>query len=99
MPKALNALGVALEDSGNLEDAGIFYAHAARQAPNFVAAFYNLAKLLQRLGRIEDARFYYEHALTINPRHLKSLNNLGALLRDQNCFVEAIDLLSTRFSY
>jgi len=89
--ECLNTLGVAFEDLAQLDKALIYYAFAAKCAPHFVAAFYNLAKLSRRLGQADDAKLYCQRALAIDPQHVKSYLVLGAILRDEQKFEKAID--------
>jgi protein O-GlcNAc transferase len=97
--ECLNTLGVAFEDLMQLDKALICYAFAAKCAPNFVAAFYNLARLSRQLGQSDDAKLYCHHALSLDAKHVKSYLVLGAILRDEqnveealNCYQKALAL-------
>ena len=89
-PEALNNLGNALQDQGQLDEAVACYRQALALRPDFSMAHYNLGATLRDQGRRDDAVACFRQALTVRPDYPEALNSLGAVLQDQGRLNEAI---------
>lgn len=76
----LNALGVALSDSGRHGEALPVLEQAARKYPNDPKAYENLGIVALRLNRPAEARDHLRHALALNPELPIAWNTLGVAL-------------------
>ena len=72
-------LGVALLQTGSVDEAIGHIQEAIAMAPGNAAARCNLGTALRATGRIEEAGKAFEDALSINPDLAEAHNNLGAL--------------------
>ena len=57
------SLGNALRDVGRLEDSARHYGLATRFQPDYSAAWFELARVAERLGNLQAAREAYEGAM------------------------------------
>lgn len=70
--------GNALSDEGELAKALPHYAEAARLAPRFVEARFNLGNVLARMERFAEAERAYEGVLALQPGHAGARRSLSA---------------------
>jgi protein O-GlcNAc transferase len=77
-PVLLNNLGLALQQSGRLEEAENRYRQALEQQPRLVEATANLADLLRLRHRHAEAAAWYERAGALRPNVASVWLNLGA---------------------
>ncbi|MGO9246626.1 MAG: tetratricopeptide repeat protein [Verrucomicrobiia bacterium] len=86
-------LGVALAQTGKVEEAIAQYEEALRIKPDLVRAHYNLGIALARVGRMPEAIGQLEDALRIEPNLAEAHNNLGIDLAQSGRIPEAIEHL------
>ena len=72
---ALSDRGATLDNSGQYEEAIVYYDRALDIDPNHVNALYNKGVALGNLGRYQEAIEYYDRALAIEPNFVYALNN------------------------
>lgn len=84
------ALGVALEEKGDLERAKTSYLEAVRLRKDFVDAYYNLGVLMAEQKKFEEAMGYYSQAVEVDPDCASAHYNLGVLLQSQGRIEDAI---------
>lgn len=87
---AHNALGMAYEEEGKLDEAVARYSKAASLDPRFAQAYYNLGTALMAQGRLDDAATALSRALAINPGFADAYTNLGAAFARMNKMDEAV---------
>ena len=73
-------LGVALVQTGRVDEATGHFEQALRIMPDYVTAHYNLGLALVQLGRLPEAVEQYEQALRIKPDYVSAHYNLGLAL-------------------
>ena len=83
-------LGLALTESGKLEEAAASLRQAIAIKPDYAKAYSNLGMVLQLLGRMPEALEAGQRATTISPRWPEGHNNLGNILRTLHRLEEAI---------
>ncbi len=83
-------LGVALQRSGQADEAMAEYRKALEIKPGYAEAANNLALLLQQCGRYQDAKAYYQQALAAEPNYADVHVNFGGLLTHLGEIDEAI---------
>lgn len=100
--EAHNNLGVALYETGKLEDAIRAYRTALKLQPKYASPYGNLGNALARAGRPAEAVPCYRRALELNPSFAEAHTGLGsALFRleriadAQRCHETAIQLMPT----
>jgi tetratricopeptide (TPR) repeat protein len=93
-PDTLNALGIALTDSGRPADGLAVFARALEIDPRSAQAHQDSAIALLKLGRLEDARKSLETALAISPRNARALNTLGVVYSRLGLPEKALDAWS-----
>lgn len=77
-PRALNNLGAALMACGNRSaDAVTCFERAVSLAPDYLAAYRNLALVLNDLARLKETIRILQRVLTLDPGNLDALNDLG----------------------
>lgn len=79
VPVILNNLGLALMDSGRLEEAEKAFLDAVDLDAGYATAYYNLARVLEEMERIDEALFYYKKAIDCRPDHSDAYMNIGAI--------------------
>jgi Flp pilus assembly protein TadD len=79
---AHNALGLALQRSGQLDEAEAQFQAALGVKINYLQAHVNLARLLAQRGDVDGAISQYQRAIFIRPRYAPAHNNLGGLLHN-----------------
>jgi tetratricopeptide (TPR) repeat protein len=87
---AHNNLGLALLQSGKIEDAIGHYEQALRLKPDCADAHYNWGMALAQAGKIEDAIGHYEQALRLKPDYAEAHDNLGIVLTQVGRIDDAI---------
>jgi tetratricopeptide (TPR) repeat protein len=76
-------LGLALKNTGRIQEAIEQYLQAVRIKPDFAEAHNNLGIALERADRIPEAIEHLQQALRIKPDYVEANNNLGnALMRE-----------------
>ena len=83
-------LGIALAQTGKIEEAIAHYQQALRINPDFVEAHYNLGLALVQQGRLQEAISHWEQALRLKPDFAEAHYNLGLALVQQSRLQEAI---------
>ena len=68
---AHNALGLALEDEGNLDAAVESFRAAVSLDPTFALGYYNLAYALSEQKRFKAAVYYLEKAVSLQPQEFQ----------------------------
>ena len=76
-PETLNALGVALADSGRPAEALPVFARILEIDPSNAGAYQNTGMALLKLDRVEEARQNLEAAIKLGKRHARAWNALG----------------------
>jgi len=91
-PDALNNLGIALRETGKLDDAIARFrqALAKHRWLWFPEAHYNLGLALENKGRYDAAIAEYRKAIELKPDNAMAHNNLGNALDDKGQTEEAI---------
>ncbi len=74
--------GVALAESGNYEDAVVYYNKALELYPDIAETHYNKAVALEHLGLREQAISEYETAIELDPNFIEAQTNLFILTMD-----------------
>jgi Flp pilus assembly protein TadD len=88
--RAFTNLGIALAQSGRLDDAVTALEQAVEIEPRSTRANYNLANVLVTLGQRQEAIARYEVALETEPRSAAAHHNLGLVLAQVGRLDEAI---------
>ncbi|MFC1828517.1 tetratricopeptide repeat protein [Thermodesulfobacteriota bacterium] len=84
------ALGMALEESGQIDEAFTYYHRALQIDPDFVKVHYALGKLLTKQDRMSEAVLHYSEALRLKPDFVDAHLNLGNVLLNQGKIDEAV---------
>jgi protein O-mannosyl-transferase len=87
---AHNNLGIALVQSGRIDEAFEQYHKALEINPGYGEAYYNLANALLRAQRVDDAVAHYKKALELEPRISAAHANLAAIFLRRGDLDEAI---------
>ena len=90
MPRPQANLGVALAETGSLDEAITHYQKAVDLKPEYAKGHNNLALALLQKGRTDDAVAQLEKALEIDPGYDEAHNNLGRVLAESGKTDEAI---------
>lgn len=90
-PQALNGLGSALRNLGDLAGAREAFEKVLERNPRYVPCIINLAQVCLAEHREEKAAELYERALAINPRQPMALFNLGTYKVSRGQGAEALD--------
>lgn len=93
-PDTLNALGIALTDSGRPADGLAVLNRMLAIDPRSAQAHQDSAIALLKLGRLEEARKSLETALAISPRNARALNTLGVVYSRLGLPEKALDAWS-----
>jgi len=83
-------LGIALAQTGKIEEAIAHYQQALRIRPDLAEVHYNLGNALAQAGRVPEAIEQYEEALRVIPDLAEVHNNLGIALAQAGRVLEAI---------
>jgi len=89
--EAHNNLGVALKNSGRLNEAAKSLKMAVALQADFAEAHNNLGMVLRDLDQIAQATLSYRRAVMCRPNFAEAHNNLGNALRTQEQIDEAIE--------
>jgi protein O-mannosyl-transferase len=87
---AHNNLGIALAQSGRIDEAFEHYDKALEINPGYAEAYYNRANALLRAQRVDDAIANYKKALELEPRISPAHANLAAIFLRRGELDEAI---------
>jgi len=90
-PETLNALGIALTDSGRVPEALTVFQRAMEVDPAGADAYQNIGIALLKVNRPEEARKNLEHALWLGKRHARAWNALGVAWMQQGLPGKALD--------
>jgi tetratricopeptide (TPR) repeat protein len=82
-------LGVALMDSGRMDEATAQYRQVLSLQPDHPEANMNLGVLCLHRGRFEEATNYFARTLQVLPQYGKAHRNMGNALHELKCFTEA----------
>jgi predicted O-linked N-acetylglucosamine transferase (SPINDLY family) len=82
--------GVALEETGRIDEAIAAYRRAIELKPSLAAAHYNLGSALRRKGRFDEAITAFGCAIELEPGHGAAHSNLGGTLQQAGRLDEAI---------
>lgn len=93
--RALNNLGLALSNHGQLPAALNVYERATHLAPRYASAHNNLGVALRELGRTDDAIIEYRKAIEVRPDYPEAHANLGRALLLVHRRADAINQLET----
>ena len=91
-PETLNALGIALADSGKPKEALPVFSRVLEIDPSNAVAYQNIGIAMLKLGRAEEARQNLETAIRLGKRHTRAWNALGVAwmqLREPRKAIEA----------
>lgn len=88
--RALENLGTALRESGDLVGAFAAYSEAIRIAPRYAVLHNSLGLVLVRQGRIAEAIASFEEAVRLYPDFVEAQTNLGNALAADERLDEAI---------
>ncbi|MEO8370241.1 MAG: tetratricopeptide repeat protein [Candidatus Solibacter sp.] len=87
---AHNNLGLALVETGKLDEGMAHYRRALELSPGYPEAYNNLGSALVRRRRLPEAVEQFENALKSNPDHANAHVNLGAALAQMGRVDEAM---------
>jgi tetratricopeptide (TPR) repeat protein len=87
---ALNNLGVALTDKGQVDEAIACYRKALALDPKFALAHSNLGAALAGKGQLDEAIACFHKALALDPKFALAHCNLGLALASQGRFAESL---------
>jgi arylsulfatase A-like enzyme/Flp pilus assembly protein TadD len=90
-PDALNAYGIALADSGRLDDAVAQFQRVLQLDANNAPALQNIGIVALRRDDAEGAKQLLTQALALNPRLPLALNTLGVVYARMNDFPRAVE--------
>ena len=96
---AHNNLGVALAETGRVEEAITHYKKAIELSPRYADAHNNLGEVLAGRGRLDEAIVHFESALRLDPEHSVAHSNLGAALVHKGRIDAAIPHLQKAIEY
>lgn len=91
---AMTALGLLLAETGELEEAALQFAEAARLAPGKADPHKYLGMVERRRGALDEAAAHLTTALTLAPDDPVALGELGAACLQQGKNRQAIDYLT-----
>ena len=94
-PQAWFKRGVALDQSGRLEEACSCYDRALSLDPENVGAWVNKGRALRALGDVRQAISCYQRVLELDPNHEQAWVNLGVALRSSGRPEEAVRCYDT----
>jgi Tfp pilus assembly protein PilF len=88
-----NTRGVALFNTGQIEQARAEFLEATSVDPVNADGFYNLASTYHRLGNAAEAERNYLHSMALDPNHSKAHHAFTVLLLEQQRVNEAYDFV------
>ncbi|MEO8432277.1 MAG: sulfatase-like hydrolase/transferase [Acidobacteriota bacterium] len=97
--ETLNALGIALSDSGRGGEALRVFARVLEIDPGNAFAYQNSGIALLKVGRVAEARDNLEKALAIHERNPRAWNALGVALMQSNEPAKALDAWSSALKH
>ena len=89
-PEALNNLGAALRDLGQIDQAIARFGEAISLRPDYVEAIENLGHAQRASGQLDEAIASYQQALSIRPS-AETLSTLGKALCDVGLLAKGIE--------
>jgi tetratricopeptide (TPR) repeat protein len=87
---ALNNLGMAVHDSGRVDEAVDYMQLAIKIDPMCAAAYNNLGLVLQMQHRVDEAIHHFQESIRLDPKPRRAHSNLGFALQSQGRLEEAI---------
>jgi tetratricopeptide (TPR) repeat protein len=84
-------LGIALHESGKIDEAIKCYRKAINLKPNYSSTYFNLANALKEQSTLEEAVIYYKKAIELNPDDATIYGNLGNTFKEQGRLEEAVE--------
>lgn len=87
--RAIELLGVTLDEMGENDEAVALIEHAATLSPDSAGTFNNLGNAYVHAGQIDQALAAYERAVALDPNHAPPYCNLGIIYRSQQRYEEA----------
>jgi Flp pilus assembly protein TadD len=97
--RALNNLGVALDDAGKRQDAYNLFTQAIAVDPNYYKSYYNLADLYLVSGQPDEALPLLQTAIRINPNFREAYVSIGAALMRAGKYREVTTFLEKNLKY
>ncbi len=88
---AHNNLGIALHESGKIDEAIKCYKKAIKLKPNYSTTYFNLGNTLKQQGKLEGAVVNYKKAIELNPNDATIYGNLGNTFKEQGKLDEAVE--------
>lgn len=88
--RGITNLALALEQSGNVHDALVYYNKALQVKPDSYYAMSNKGAMLGRMGKTDEAIKVLQEALTLKADYPLALNNMGVALAVQKKEKEAL---------
>jgi arylsulfatase A-like enzyme/Flp pilus assembly protein TadD len=89
-PETLNALGIALADSGRASEALTVFQRTMELDPAGADAYQNMGIALLKLYRPDEARKNLEQAIALGKRHARAWNALGVAWMQQGLPAKAL---------
>lgn len=96
--KAWNALGLAYDNMGFIEDAKTMYLTALEKNPNYATSFSNLALILKDEGELVESIKLQNKSIEINPLNPLSYNGLSSDYRRLEMYDKALELLDISYA-
>jgi tetratricopeptide (TPR) repeat protein len=93
--KTLGALGDALAEMGQTDEAMKAFQQAARIAPRQASHLLRLGQLSARLGRLDAALGYLGQARELEPRNTDIIREIGQVFEDRRQFDRAYEVFNT----
>jgi len=87
--RAQTGLGLALFESGRVEEGLEHMRTACELGPGYDVAHNNFGSALVKVGRIEEAVKYFRRAIEVRPSYAEAHNHLGSALRKMGSMDEA----------
>lgn len=92
---AHNNLGVALEESGDINNALLHYKKAITLRPHYAEAHNNMGSALSKIGNIQGAEKHFREAVRLRPDFAKAHNNLGNIYAGMTRMDSAVNAYQT----
>jgi len=87
--EAHNNLGIAFQDQGKLDEAGVCYRRALELKPNNAEAYNNLGTVYKDQGEVGGSGRLLPTGMELKPDYAKAHNNFGNALKDLGKLEEA----------